>query len=750
MAEGRSIMERLRKSTKVGSIRRDDAMIREALNKLKDDGDLIDIPPPLKSEIVHESPVQMTDFLRNYVPKYVFLTEDDLMIGNSDGTVVNHIISLNDITRIRHSNVDEFLERRAEYSNTFEEECLSDFDDAVLEVVTAMFSNSFGRSFSFKFQDKSECKTWIKEMQSLRKKALIKAHVKGTSRIRTLQYHLKLFYDSDFLQYLVALFIFLNFLTNVLQSEISPTTDNSKTAALFDNLDLCFTVIFTVELVVNMTANWFKPFFESGWNFFDLTVVGVSLVALFLNDVPGLSHLRLMRAFRVVRLFGRLASLRQIINALTASILPVFNAYIIMLLVTSIYAIVGVTFFSQTSPEKFGTFSLALFTMFQVATGDGWASDISRPLIFQDNPNSILPDVNIASSFFFVSFVVIVGWSLLQVVVAVMLDNFTAAADKEKKKIFQEQEYKHGEPFSLHALDPVLESLSAHSSTEQLTSRIASLFAAIDDNGNGTLSFPELRQGFQKFPLLPKITLSRDDFDEITCNGMMCNEDGEVTEDGFQGIMRMQLALYLQRQLANAIHLAEVNDSENLMIMKTLKIMSLMINDLGSQMSLLNPHGNIYNLKKIEEERKRQWNKEGLHGDHDELLVGKLHRNGDVGAGEHGINGDGGAGAGAGAGGEKKFEHSMSDGQRLKEQAKEERERMMSSEVEGDLRDRLARIEGKLEKVDRIEAMLERLLAAQSSSSLLFPPTTRQAGSREVRRSSDVPVSRGDVSYYNV
>eukprot|EP00960_Hanusia_phi_P060509 764528-Hanusia_phi.AAC.2 len=581
MVEGKGIMERLRKGNKAGSFQNRDDSIQEALERLRCEEDIIDIPPPLKSQIVHESPVKVTDFLRNYVPKHIFLTEGELMIANADGSVVNHVIHLDDITRIRHSNVDDFLERRAEYSSPFEEECLAEYDETVLEIVTELLSSSFGRSFSFKFEDKSECKTWIHNMQKLKKKASIRAHVKGTSRIRTYQYHLKLFYDSDFLQYFVAGFIFLNFLTNVLQSEITPTTDNTSTAALFDNLDLCFTIIFTVELSVNIAANWFRPFFQSGWNFFDLTVVGISLISLFLSEVPGLSHLRLMRAFRVVRLFGRLASLRQIINALTASILPVFNAYIIMLLVTSIYAIIGVTLFSDGSPDEFGTFSLALFTMFQVATGDGWASEIARPLIFQDHPTSVLPKVNIASTFFFVSFVVIVGWSLLQVVVAVMLDNFTAAADKEKKKIFQEEEYKHGEPFALHALDPVLESLSAHSSTEQLTSRISSLFVALDDNGNGSLSFLELRKGFQKFPLLPKITLSRDDFDEITCNGMMCNEDGEVTENGFQDIMRMQLALFLQRQLANAIHLADVNDSENLMIMKTLKIMSLMINDLG-------------------------------------------------------------------------------------------------------------------------------------------------------------------------
>ncbi len=63
----------------------------------------------------------------------------------------------------------------------------------------------------------------------------------------------------------------------------------------------------------------------------------VSLVSLGVSNVPGISFLRLMRAFRVLRLFGRLRSLRQIINALTSAILPVCNAFLIMGLVTCLY-----------------------------------------------------------------------------------------------------------------------------------------------------------------------------------------------------------------------------------------------------------------------------------------------------------------------------------------------------------------------------------------------------------------------------
>ena len=45
---------------------------------------------------------------------------------------------------------------------------------------------------------------------------------------------------------------------------------------------------------------------------------------------------------QVIRLFGRLQSLRLIINSLSASIQPVFHAFFLMLLITSIYAILSV------------------------------------------------------------------------------------------------------------------------------------------------------------------------------------------------------------------------------------------------------------------------------------------------------------------------------------------------------------------------------------------------------------------------
>ncbi len=80
-------------------------------------------------------------------------------------------------------------------------------------------------------------------------------------------------------------------------------------------------------------------------------------------SVPGISLLRMARILRVLRIFNRLRSLRAIINALAASILPVGNALCVMALVTSVYAILGTQLYRDADADLFGDFSSSLFTV---------------------------------------------------------------------------------------------------------------------------------------------------------------------------------------------------------------------------------------------------------------------------------------------------------------------------------------------------------------------------------------------------
>jgi hypothetical protein len=106
-------------------------------------------------------------------------------------------------------------------------------------------------------------------------------------------------------------------------------------AQILDQLNLFFTLLFTAELVVNAFSHWFRPFIQNSWNILDTFIVAMSVMSLIVTNQPT-GIVRILRALRVIRLFGRVKSLRKIISALTMAILPVFNVFLILFLLMGI------------------------------------------------------------------------------------------------------------------------------------------------------------------------------------------------------------------------------------------------------------------------------------------------------------------------------------------------------------------------------------------------------------------------------
>jgi hypothetical protein len=105
-------------------------------------------------------------------------------------------------------------------------------------------------------------------------------------------------YESPFVQVFVAVLIFANFFISAGEAQVLPV----KGEAFFDFLSVTewiFAVLFTIELCANMYGSWFRPFWSSAWNWFDFTVVLITILSMALEDLPGIGVLRLFRAFRV-------------------------------------------------------------------------------------------------------------------------------------------------------------------------------------------------------------------------------------------------------------------------------------------------------------------------------------------------------------------------------------------------------------------------------------------------------------------
>eukprot|EP00931_Biecheleriopsis_adriatica_P038233 TRINITY_DN21921_c0_g1_i1.p1 TRINITY_DN21921_c0_g1~~TRINITY_DN21921_c0_g1_i1.p1 ORF type:complete len:464 (+),score=86.05 TRINITY_DN21921_c0_g1_i1:148-1539(+) len=260
-------------------------------------------------------------------------------------------------------------------------------------------------------------------------------------------------YNHPIAQQLVAGLIVLNFFSTVTEKEIDPPFGEGY-ISVWQVLEDVFNVLFLIELLCNFYGGFPIKFWESGWNIFDFIVVCVGTLSLCRVDLPGeLSLLRTLRAFRVFRLFKRIKSLNKIITSVGNAMSGVSNAFLIMLIFLCIYAIIGVEWFAEFAddgfyvshnlhdnsthriesdtgrglrygPEYWGTFSRALYTLWQVVTGESWSEAIARPLMFGWEVPARTSGVKVAV--FFVSFLVITQIIMLNVVIAVLLEKMVS------------------------------------------------------------------------------------------------------------------------------------------------------------------------------------------------------------------------------------------------------------------------------------------------------------------------------------
>jgi len=259
----------------------------------------------------------------------------------------------------------------------------------------------------------------------------------------------KAFYETNPIQLGVAGLIFANFFVSAGEAQVVPD-EGSEAEFVFYVFEIIFNFFFTVELIINMYGSWFLHFWESAWNWFDFVIVTISLMAMILTDLPGISVLRLFRAFRVFRLFKRIKSLRVIIEGVGASLPGVGNAFVVLGILMGIWSIMGVEFYGKDQPLDFGNFGRAMFTMWQVMTGDSWASMIARPLLYDGGHLSAAP--------FFVSYIFIAGIVMTNVVVAILLEKYlkatgAAAAEDQEEAERAELAKEEAEEAELRALD---------------------------------------------------------------------------------------------------------------------------------------------------------------------------------------------------------------------------------------------------------------------------------------------------------
>jgi len=96
-------------------------------------------------------------------------------------------------------------------------------------------------------------------------------------------------------------------------------------------------------------------------------------------------------------------------------------------------------------------------------------------------------------------------------------------------------------------VDPLTRTLMNYEDEEDLNAKIDTVYCRLDADGGGSLSFDELRSGLKKMG----IHLSYDDWEIITDQGRLTDDDDSFDRMGFREIMRGELWRFMRRELMN-------------------------------------------------------------------------------------------------------------------------------------------------------------------------------------------------------
>ncbi|XP_077686766.1 sodium channel protein type 2 subunit alpha-like isoform X13 [Eretmochelys imbricata] len=257
----------------------------------------------------------------------------------------------------------------------------------------------------------------------------------------------------------IMILICLNMVTMMIETD--DQSDEMET--ILHRINLVFIVLFTGECVLKLISLRYY-YFTIGWNIFDFVVVILSIVGMFLAKViekyfvsPTLFRvIRLARIGRILRLIKGAKGIRTLLFALMMSLPALFNIGLLLFLVMFIYAIFGMSNFAYVKREvgiddmfNFETFGNSMICLFQITTSAGW-DGLLAPILnsgepdcdpYKDHPGSSVkgdcgnPSVGI---FFFVSYIIISFLVVVNMYIAVILENFSVATEESAEPLSED------------------------------------------------------------------------------------------------------------------------------------------------------------------------------------------------------------------------------------------------------------------------------------------------------------------------
>jgi hypothetical protein len=193
-----------------------------------------------------------------------------------------------------------------------------------------------------------------------------------------------------------------------------------------DNLEVSnfvFTMIFVAEMIFKWFGLGLWDYFADGMNVLDFVIVVVGVIEISLVGSSSFTAFRALRFGRLVKFIKFMKSFQEILRVLASSLEGIFYVSMLLLLFMVIFSILGMQFFQHklfddegnVPRNNFDSFHWAFVSIFQVLAGENW------PALLYDG---IAGTTWLTGSIFFVSWVIIGQFVLLNLFLAVIMANF--------------------------------------------------------------------------------------------------------------------------------------------------------------------------------------------------------------------------------------------------------------------------------------------------------------------------------------
>ncbi|NWR97303.1 CAC1I protein, partial [Motacilla alba] len=279
--------------------------------------------------------------------------------------------------------------------------------------------------------------------------------------------------------HVVLAFIFLNCITIALER---PQIEHRSTERIFLTVsNYIFTAIFVAEMTLKVVSLGLyfgdQAYLRSSWNILDGFLVFVSLIDIVVSVASAggakilgvLRVLRLLRTLRPLRVISRAPGLKLVVETLISSLKPIGNIVLICCAFFIIFGILGVQLFKGKfyhclgvdirnitnrsdcvaanykwvhHKYNFDNLGQALMSLFVLASKDGWvnimyngldAVAVDQQPVINNNPWMLL---------YFISFLLIVSFFVLNMFVGVVVENFHKCRQHQEAEEARRREEK--------------------------------------------------------------------------------------------------------------------------------------------------------------------------------------------------------------------------------------------------------------------------------------------------------------------